>query len=256
MRLASPALTALDGFSHAFFTREGGVSDGLYGSLNGGIGSSDTREAVRENRARMAAALGVAPDRLTTPYQVHSPDVAVVEIPWTDADRPRADAVVTRVPGLAIGVSTADCGPLLFADPVAGVAGAAHAGWKGAISGVAEATIEAMERLGARRADIVVALGPMIRQANYEVGTEFVTRFVAEDPANSDFFAASTRPGHAMFDLPGYLSRRLAAAGVAAIDDLGRCTYADPGRFYSYRRSTHRQEPDYGRHISAIAIRS
>jgi polyphenol oxidase len=254
MRLTSPVLAGLAGLDHAFFTREGGVSAGLYGSLNGGIGSNDDRAAVRENRARMARALGVDAARFVTPYQVHSPDVAVVEAVWQEAERPRCDALVTRVPGLAIGVSTADCGPLLFADAKAGVVGAAHAGWKGAFSGVAEATIGAMEGLGARRADIVVAIGPMIRQRNYEVGADFVDRFVAQDPANAAFFVASDRAGHAMFDLPGYLTLRLTRAGIETIDDLRQCTYADPDLHYSYRRSTHRGEPDYGRHISAIAI--
>jgi YfiH family protein len=254
MRLTSSLLAGLTGVEHAFFTREGGVSAGLYGSLNGGIGSRDDRLAVHENRARMARALGVAPERFATPYQVHSPDVAVVEAVWPEDERPKCDAVVTRVPGIAIGVSTADCGPLLFADAKAGVIGAAHAGWKGAFSGVAEATIAAMEGLGAHRGDIVVAIGPMIRQRNYEVGADFVDRFVAQDTAHAAFFVPSDRASHALFDLPGYLTLRLSRAGIGQIDDLGHCTYADPARFYSYRRSTHRGEPDYGRHISAITI--
>jgi len=168
--LQSAALSALAGIRHAFFTREGGVSDGIYASLNGGVGSDDAPALVAENRARMAAALGVAPDRLLTAYQIHSPDVVTIDQPWAPADRPRADAIVTATRGLAIGVSTADCGPVLFADAAAGVIGAAHAGWRGAATGVLEATIAAMERCGAERGHIVAALGPMIRQPNYEVG--------------------------------------------------------------------------------------
>jgi YfiH family protein len=252
--LQSAALARVAGIRHAFFTRAGGVSDGVYATLNGGPGSNDTPARVAENRARMAAALGVPPDRLLTAYQVHSPDVVTVERPWAPPERPRADAIVTQVPGLAIGVTTADCGPVLFADPRAGVIGAAHAGWRGAATGVLEATISAMERCGADRARMVVALGPMIRQANYEVGPEFVARFGAEDPENERFFQPSPVPDHALFDLAGYIAARLAAAGIREVEDLGHCTYADPARFFSYRRCTHRREPDYGRHINAIAL--
>jgi len=247
-------LLSLPGIRHAFFTREGGVSDGFYASLNAGLGSRDVPERVAENRARMAAALGVASDRLVTAYQVHSPNVVVATEPWSRADAPRADAVVTRVPGLAVGVTTADCGPLLLADRAAGVVGAAHAGWRGALTGVAEAAVEAMEKLGASRRRIVVARGPMIRQPNYEVGPDFVARFAAEDPGSDRFFTPASRPGHAMFDLAGYITARLQRAGVRRIEDLGHCTYGDPARFFSYRRSTHRAEADYGRHISAIAL--
>jgi purine-nucleoside/S-methyl-5'-thioadenosine phosphorylase / adenosine deaminase len=252
--LQSAALSALAGIRHAFFTRDGGVSDGIYGSLNGGVGSDDAPALVAENRARMAAALGVAPDRLLTAYQIHSPDVVTIEQPWAPADRPRADAIVTATRGLAIGVSTADCGPVLLADATAGVIGAAHAGWRGAATGVLEATIAAMERCGADRACIVAALGPMIRQPSYEVGPEFVTRFKAEDGANERFFQPAAKPGHALFDLPGYIAARLAVAGIRRVEDLGHCTYADSARFFSYRRSTHRGEKDYGRHINAIAL--
>ncbi len=202
----------------------------------------------------MAAALGVTADRLLTPYQIHSPGVAVADAPWTHESRPRADAVVTRTPRLAIGVSTADCGPLLFADSQAGVIGAAHAGWRGAFSGVIEATAAAMETLGADRARITVALGPTIRQPNYQVGPEFVARFLSADAANARFFAASDRAGHAMFDLTGYIADRVRRAGIEKFEDLGLCTYAEPGRFYSYRRATLLGEPDYGRHINAIAL--
>ncbi len=252
--LQAPSLARFSPIRHAFFTRSGGVSQGVYTSLNGGVGSDDTPAAVAENRARMAAALGVAPDRLLTPYQVHSPDVAVAEGPWSEQTRPRADAVVTRTPELAIGVSTADCGPLLFADAEAGVIGAAHAGWRGALGGVIEATLAAMEGLGADRKRIAVALGPTIGQANYEVGPEFVERFLNTDSGNARFFAPAERAGHAMFDLPGYIAARARGAGVGTFEDLGLCTYAEPDRFYSYRRMTRLGERDYGRHINAISL--
>jgi YfiH family protein len=254
MLLEAPTLSAIPRIRHAFFTREGGVSAGVYASLNGGPGSRDAAENVRENRARMAAALGVDPAHLLTPYQTHSPAVAVADAPWDRASAPRADAVVTRVPGLAVGVTTADCGPVLFADTRAGVVGAAHAGWKGALTGVLEATLQAMERLGGARWRMAVALGPMIRQPNYEVGPEFMQRFRAEAPDNTEFFVPAPREGHARFDLAGYIRRRLLRAGITTVDDLGLCTYADPARFFSYRRGTHAHEPDYGRHISAIVL--
>ena len=250
--LQAASLAALPGIRHAFFTRDGGVSDGIYASLNGGPGSGDAPAKVAENRARMAAALGV--DRLLTAYQIHSPDVVTIERPWDPQERPRADGLVTRTPEIAIGVTTADCGPVLLADAAAGVIGAAHAGWRGAATGVLEATIAAMERCGADRARMVAALGPMIRQSNYEVGPEFVARFRSEDAANERFFQPASRPGHALFDLPGYIAARLAAAGLSRVEDLGHCTYADAARFFSYRRSTHRNEGDYGRHINAIAL--
>lgn len=252
--LQAPSLSKLAGIRHGFFDRSGGVSQGLYATLNGGVGSDDTPKNVAENRARMARALGVAADRLITPNQIHSPEVATVDAPWTPDNRPRADALVTRTPGLAIGVSTADCGPLLFADAEARVIGAAHAGWRGAFTGVIEATIAAMEKLGADRGRIAVALGPVISQPNYEVGAEFVDRFVAADAGNAGFFAASKRPGHAMFDLNGYIAARVERAGIEHFEDLGLCTYADPARFYSFRRTTHLSEPDYGRHINAITL--
>src|SRR5690349_12450377 len=252
--LQASSLKTLAGIRHAFFTRSGDVTQGVYGSLNGGIGSYDTPGNVAENRARMAAALGVSADRLLTAFQIHSPDVVVAEKPWTREQRPRADAIVTRVPKLAIGVSTADCGPLLLADNEAGVVGVSHAGWRGALTGVIEATAAAMERLGADRTRITAALGPTIRQPNYEVGPEFVERFLAADSANSRFFAPSQRAGHAMFDLTGYIAERVRRAGIVQFEDLGLCTYADPERFFSYRRTTLRGEPDYGRHVNAIAL--
>jgi polyphenol oxidase len=245
---------ALPGLRHGFFTREGGVSGGVYATLNGGVGSQDDPASVAENRGRMAAALGVTPDRLLTAYQVHSPDVIVAEVPWPPAKRPRADAIVTRVRGLAIGVSTADCGPVLLADAHAQIAGAAHAGWRGALAGVVETCIAAMERLGADRANIVAALGPMIRQPNYEVGADVVDRFLDADPSTARFFAASTRSGHSLFDLAGFIVDLLRRAGVGQVEDLGFCTYADPARFFSYRRATHRAEADYGRHVNCIAL--
>lgn len=252
--LQAASLCALAGVRHAFFTRHGGTSRGLYCSLNGGTGSDDAPADVAENRARMAAALGVAPHCLLTAYQTHSPDAVTVDRPWAARERPRADAIVTRTPGLAIGVTTADCGPVLLADEAAGVIGAAHAGWRGAAAGVLEATIVAMERCGAQRERIAAALGPMIRQPNYEVGPEFVARFAADDEANARFFRPAPRPHHGLFDLPGYIAARLAAAGIRRIEDLGHCTYGDQRRFFSYRRSIHHDERDYGRHINAIAL--
>jgi YfiH family protein len=245
---------ALPGIRHAFFTREGGVSAGAYRSLNGGIGSHDSSTHIAENRSRMATALGVLPGRFLTAYQIHSPQVVVAEAPWTSEARPRADAIVTRTPALAIGVTTADCGPILFADPQARVIGAAHAGWRGALAGVAEATVAAMEQLGATRGQIRAALGPLIRQPNYEVGPDLIDRFAAEDPTSKSFFGPAARAGHAQFDLGGYIASRLRRAGVAQIEDVGLCTYADPSLFYSYRRATHRTENDYGRHVNAIAL--
>ncbi len=254
--LQARGLAALRGVRHAFFTREGGVSQGLYASLNGGVGSDDARANVTENRARMAAALDVAPDAFVTAYQIHSADVVVADTPWSPDARPRADAIVTRTPGLAIGVSTADCGPVLLADAQARIVGAAHAGWRGALAGVTDATIAAMERLGADRVHIAAAIGPTIRQPNYEVGPDLIDNFLTDDPANDRFFQSSTRPGHALFDLPGYIAARLARAGIGSIEDLGVCNYAEPQRFFSFRRATHRGEPDYGRHVNAIALSS
>ena len=251
--LQAKTLAALSGIRHGFFTREGGVSEGVYASLNGGTGSNDRPADIIENRARMAAAVGVAPDRFLTAYQIHSPDVVVAQTPWDQRNRPRADAIVTKEPGLAIGISTADCGPVLFADPQARVIGAAHAGWRGALGGVLEATIAAMEKLGATHTRIAAAAGPMIRQPSYEVGPDMIERFLAADPDNARFFVAG-KPGHSMFDLPGYIVARLERAGIGPVEDLKLCTYADPARFFSYRRTTHRAEPDYGRHINAIAL--
>jgi YfiH family protein len=250
----SALLKGVSGIRHAYFTREGGVSGGIYAGLNGGLGSNDDPAKVEENRRRMAAALNVSASDFLTLYQVHSPDVVVVREPWDSTSRPKADAMVTDQAGLALGVTTADCGPVLFVDPQARVIGAAHAGWQGALRGVLEATLDAMETLGAARRRIAVALGPTLSQTNYEVGPEFVARFVSADAANSRYFAPATRQGHALFDLPAYIAARLKAAGVGSFDDVALCTYADPDRFYSYRRSVHRKEADYGRNIHAILL--
>ena len=240
---------------HAFFTRRGGVSTGIFASLNGGQGSADDAANVMENRARMAHSLGVAPEHLVTVHQVHSPDALVVEGPWP-GERPKADGMVTRTPGLALAVLSADCGPVLFADAQARVIGACHSGWKGAFTGVLEGTVEAMERLGADRARIVAVLGPTISGAAYEVGPEFVARFTSEDAALARFFKPSPREGHAWFDLPGFIGTRLRKAGIGHFTNLGLCTYSDPELFYSYRRTTHRGEPDYGRLVSAITLQA
>jgi len=255
MMTASPLLSAIPGLRHAFFSREGGVSGGIYAGLNGGLGSSDDPASVAENRRRMAQQMGVSPEHFLSVWQVHSPDAVVATGPWEGASRPRADAMVTRTEGLAIGVTAADCGPILFVDPNARVIGAAHAGWKGALTGIVESTVDAMEKLGAERSGIVAAIGPLIRQHSYEVGGEFVERFVEADAENALFFVPSTREGHAMFDLAGFIRTRLENAGVLMIDDTGIDTYSDE-RFYSYRRSVHRGEPDYGRHVHAVALES
>lgn len=254
MFIEAPTLSALPKIRHAFFTRQGGVSEGIFSSLNGGISSVDNPEHVKENRRRMAQALNVGPEALVSVYQVHSPDALLVEGPWPGGERPKADAMVTKTPGLALAISTADCGPVLFADAEAGVIGGAHSGWRGAITGVLESTIEAMERLGAERNRIVAVLGPTISQGAYEVGPEFVERFAKEAPGHQRFFKPAEKPGHAMFDLPGFIGARMEAAGIGSFTDLALCTYADEERFYSYRRTTHRKEADYGRLISAITI--
>jgi polyphenol oxidase len=253
MMLSSPLLSAIPGLRHAFFTRDGGVSEGFYAGLNGGLGSNDDPANIRENRRRMADAIGVAPEQFLSVHQIHSPDAIVATGPWEGPLRPKADAIVTRVDGLAIGVTTADCGPILFVDPNARVVGAAHAGWKGALTGIVESTIEAMEKLGAERGGIVAAIGPLIRQASYEVGGEFVERFIEADADNAVYFIPSTRDGHAMFDLAGFIRMRLENAGVLMIDDIGVDTYSNE-RCFSYRRSVHRKEPDYGRHVHAIVL--
>ncbi len=252
--IAAPQLAGLDAVTHGFFDRTGGVSGGIYASLNTGLGSNDKREDVLENRRRVAGTMAVAPEALLTLYQVHSPDVIHVRAPG-DSQGVKADAMVTTTPGLALGVLSADCAPVLFADADAGVIGAAHSGWGGAIRGVLEATVEAMVGLGARREAIRAVIGPCIAQASYEVGPEFLERFVTADAANARHFVPSSRQGHHMFDLPGYALMRLRAAGLAEPVWLGLDTCADDARFFSYRRSVLRAEGDYGRQISAIALR-
>jgi YfiH family protein len=238
---------------HAFFTREGGVSSGVYASLNGGTGSRDEPQNVRENRSRMAAALSVPSERFLVPFQVHSADAIAVSEPW-QGGRPRCDGIVTNVPGLALGVTGADCGMLLFSDAKAGVIAAAHAGWKGALTGILQATIVQMETLGARRADIAMALGPTIGATSYEVGPEFVAHFVDVAADYARFFTPSERDGHSYFDLPGFIAMRANEANVGSFEDLALNTYADEAQFFSYRRMTHRGEPDYGRLIAAITL--
>lgn len=254
MRLQSTSLSAHNGIAHGFFTREGGVSGGIYASLNCGPGSKDRPEDVAENRRRVADDLGTGAERLVSPYQIHSADVFVAEAPWTRNTAPKADALVTREPGLAIGVSTADCVPVLFADAKASVVGAAHAGWRGALSGVLEATIDAMEKLGAKREAITAAVGPAISQTAYEVGEEFRATFLEADAANARFFAVPAAGAKPHFDLPGYAAMRLRDAGISLVDELDVCTYPQENRLFSYRRSCHRSEDDYGRQISAIVI--
>jgi len=242
---------ALAPLHHGFFTRRGGASSGIFSGLNCGPGSSDQSEIVTINRARVAEAMQLAPDHLVTVHQVHSADVVRVAAPL-DA-RPRADAIVTATPGLALAILTADCQPVLFADSAAGVIGAAHAGWRGARDGVLEATIDTMEALGAERARISAVIGPSISQRNYEVGPELLEDFMADDPESARFFANGADDRY-LFDLPGYGLWRLRRAGVGHAEWTRHCTYADPARFYSYRRATHAGEVDYGRLISAIRL--
>jgi hypothetical protein len=247
--LTTPALA---GVRHGFCTRRGGVSTGLYASLNVGLGSSDDRAAVEENRRRAVAAVAPAAT-LVTLHQVHSATVLAVDAPFADDARPAADAMVTATPGLALGILTADCAPILLADAGAGVIGAAHSGWKGALADIGPATVAAMEALGARRDAIVAAIGPTIARASYEVDDAFVARFCASSPAHEGFFAPG-RAGHAWFDLEGFIAARLAAAGVRTVVAMGVDTYADQQRWFSYRRTTHAAEADYGRQLSLIAL--
>lgn len=251
--IKAPLLTAIPGVAHAFFTREGGVSQGLYRSLNCGLGSKDERDRVLQNRAFVAGTLGVAADRLVSLYQVHSPHCVVVEKPFSPDQAQQADAMVTKVPGLALAVSAADCTPILFAGE--GVIGAAHAGWRGALKGVIEATIAGLVALGARIETIRAVIGPTISQSNYEVGLEVLDAFFAKDEQYRPFFVASQHPEKFLFDLPGLVAHRLRQAGITAIEDLGLCTYADEKRFFSYRRMTHRGEADFGRHLHAIMLK-
>ncbi len=241
----------LDGTKHGFFTRAGGASSGVFKGLNCGFGSSDQHDIVAINRARVAAMMEVEKDALAGVHQIHSADVVTV----TDASigKPKADALVTATRGIALSVLTADCQPVLFADRNAGVIGAAHAGWQGALNGVLDATIDAMVTLGAKREAIVAVIGPSISQRAYEVGPEFAEHFIDMDPDNARFFANGVAD-KLQFDLPAYGLARLRAAGIKDAAWTRHCTYSDPDRFYSYRRSTHKKEADYGRLIAAIRL--
>lgn len=254
MMVRAPSLAEIDGVAHGFFTRLGGISEGIYASLNCGPGSRDDANAVTENRARVARLLGVEPGNLVTVYQKHSNVAAVADKPWGKGKTPDADAVVTATPGVAIGILTADCAPVLLCDPQARVIGAAHAGWRGALSGIVEATVEAMAGLGADPARIRAAIGPAISQGAYEVGEDYKAQFLAEEPDSEAFFVIDEGSGEPHFDLPGYVAERLARAGVGETLDLGLCTYYDETRLFSYRRSKHHGEDDYGRQISAIVL--
>ncbi len=239
---------------HAFFTRQGGVSDGLYASLNCGHGSRDRAENVERNRAIAMAMIGLAPDRLVTCRQVHSAVAVMVESPWSREAAPKADAMATNLPGLALGVLAADCAPVLLCDPAARVIGAAHAGWRGAFGGVVEAVVEAMERFGAARHRVHAGIGPCIGSGSYEVGPEFPQPILARDPAAERYFAPASRPGHFLFDLAGYVEHRLACCGVSSIERAPYDTVADEERFFSYRRACLRCEPVFGLGLSAIAL--
>ena len=252
--VSAEILSDIPGIRHGFFGRRGGVSTGIYSALNCGLGSGDDPAAVVENRDRVARALGVRPGSIVTLYQVHSATALVVDRPIRREDMPKADALVTRTPGVAIAAMAADCTPVLFADPLTRTIGAAHAGWRGAIGGVLESTIRAMEGLGARRSNIRAAVGPTINQPAYEVGPEFEARFLAAAPGNERFFARASVDARPHFDLPGYVQARLEAAGIAAVERRTLCTYANESLFFSYRRATHRKEADYGRQISAIVV--
>lgn len=251
--VTAPQLDDVGTIRHAFFTRLNGLSTGLYAGLNVGIGSNDDPKLVAHNRALAAQHLGCDPGKLVTLYQVHSADVITADAPFP-GDRPQADGLVTATPGLLIGVLTADCGPVLFADKKAGIVGACHAGWKGATGGILEATVEAMEKLGATRSTVTAVLGPTISQKNYEVGPEFIERLTRLDADNSRWLRPSENAGHAMFDLPGYIVDRLDRQGVNA-GWTGQCTYAGEEQFFSYRRATHRGDADYGRQLSAICLK-
>ena len=249
-----PPFEGLPGIRYGFFGSRGGVSAGIYASLNGGQGSGDDPGAVAENRRRVARELDVEKTSLVSVFQCHSDRAVTVTEPWTRETRPRCDAMVTARPGIALGVLAADCGPVLLADAEAGVVGAAHAGWKGALAGVLPNAVAAMERLGADRSRTVAALGPCIRRASYEVGPEFPAPFLEQDPDNARFFETGAKPGHHQFDLGGYIVAQLEAAGLAAVYDTGLDTYADRDRLFSFRRNTHRGHRDYGRNVSAICL--
>lgn len=252
--LRAPKLEAISNITHGFFTRQGGVSEGIYASLNCGFGSQDDNANVAENRKRIANVLGVPPENLITPYQEHTADAVIATTAWTRKNAPVADAVVTNVKGLAVAILTADCGPILFADPKAGVVAAAHSGWRGAKTGIIKSTINKMEELGAKRANITAAVGPSLSVDAYEVGPEFVESFIADSPSNEAFFLKD--PGvNPHFDLNAYIHHQLKQLGVTSADILQSCTYNGESLFYSYRRSVHKEEGDYGRQLSAIVLR-
>ncbi|NNG05332.1 MAG: peptidoglycan editing factor PgeF [Inquilinus sp.] len=248
------SLVGLKGVRHGFFTRIGGVSAGLYDSKNCGFGSGDDADNVARNRARCVAEMAEGSARLVTAFQIHSAETLIVEQPWRREDSPSVDALVTAMPGIAVGVLTADCAPVLLCDGENGVVGAAHAGWKGAIGGILESAVAAMEELGASRPSIRAAVGPCIAQSSYEVGPEFLKRFVTEDADNAAFFRDGERPDHPHFDLKGYVARRLERLGLGGLEVASHDTVAEEDRFFSYRRATRRGEPDYGRNLSAIAL--
>ncbi len=252
--MTDDAFGRLRGIRHEFFTRAGGVSGGIFASLNCGLGSGDDPACVHENRARAAARLDLRAPALLSLHQVHGRDVVTVDTPWQENARPKADAMVTKRSGVALGILTADCAPVLFADDSAGVIGAAHAGWRGLLAGVIEATLAAMVQLGARVDRIAARVGPTIGPDSYEVGPEFPAPFLAGDPANARFFRPAARPGHHMFDLPSACVARLAAAGVAAASASPADTCRDAARYFSYRRSVLTGERDYGRGLSAIVL--
>jgi polyphenol oxidase len=243
-----------DTIEHGFFGRQGGYSTGMYASLNVGLGSGDDRATVERNRGIVAKSLGGRESQLVTIYQVHSADAHIVIKPWTDGERPEADGMATNIPGIILGVLSADCGPVLFADHKAGVIGAAHAGWKGALSGITDATVLKMESLGATRENIVAVLGPTISKSAYEVGPEFILNFINVDAGHKIYFTDSVKSNHYMFDLPGYLMDRMKAFGVGTVIDSGLCTYTRDDEYFSYRRTTHAREKDYGRQIAAITL--
>lgn len=253
MRRIADTLAAASDVRHGFFTRRGGTSEGIYASLNCGLGSNDDKARVHENRRRAMHEVGLADNALRTVYQIHSANVVTVNEGAENTAATKADALVSTKPGIALGVLTADCAPVLMADPEAAVIGAAHAGWRGAVSGVIEATIAAMASLGAEPGRITAVVGPCIGQDSYEVGTEFPQPFQKQDPANGRFFASGNRAGHLQFDLAGYVLSRLSAAGVSSSSTLGADTYTDED-WFSYRRTCHRAEPDYGRNLSVIAL--
>ncbi len=252
--ISSPCLAEIPHIRHGFFTRSGGVSNGIYASLNAGPGSNDDTAAVTENRRRIAATLGLAPPALRSLYQIHSTDIVEVTDDLPDAERPKGDAMVCQLPALGLGILTADCIPILFADRHNKIAAAAHAGWKGALGGVMEATVAEMELRGSKREDIVAAIGPAIAQRSYEVGADYREIFVASNTDYADYFVDGARDDHYQFDLPGFVEDRLNESGLVEVENLALDTYSDETRFFSYRRTTHHGEADYGRQISVICL--